>query len=111
MSFPLKFLARILLNAGALWASSLFLSGFSIPQNVKYLLFGGLVLALLNTFLRPVIKLFTFPFIFLSFGLFNVVINLALLWLADAFLTQLTITGFLTLFLSSIIIGIANSIL
>ena len=41
------------------------------------------VLGLLNTFLKPILKLLTFPITLLTFGLFLIIINLAIIWLTD----------------------------
>ena len=111
MWFLLKFLIRIALNALALFAASRFLDGFIFPSGIEYLFLGGFVLALLNTFLRPILKFLSFPFIILTFGLFNIVINIVILYIADILLPELIIQNLLTLLLASLIAGIANSII
>lgn len=87
------------------------LNWLNISPLAQALIVVGLVLALLNTLVRPIIKLFSFPFIILTFGLFHIVINIAILYLADLLSTTLTITGFKPLFLGSILVGIANALI
>jgi len=111
MRFLFKFIIRIILSGAALYAAGALLPGFIIPPDLEYLFLGGLTLALINTFIRPILKIVSFPFIILTFGLFHVVINIAILLLADYFLAELAIQDFWTLFLASIIIGIANAII
>ena len=111
MWFLLKFVIRIALNAAALYIAGYLLDGFILPGNLEYLILGGFVLALINTFLKPILKFISFPLILVTFGLFSVVINIIILLIADHFFTQLSIQDFWTLFLSSFIIGIANSII
>ena len=124
MRFLLKFLAKMVLNAAALWVATHYLTDFSLaPQAFHFLdwfkispltqslITGGILLAVLNTFIRPILKLVSFPFLIITFGLFNIVINLALLWLADWWLAALTINGFPAYLFGSILIGIVNTVL
>ncbi len=41
----------------------------------KLYLVAGVVLGLLNTFIKPLLKVLGFPFILITFGLFTLVIN------------------------------------
>ena len=72
---------------------------------------AGLVIGLINGILKPIVKLFSFPLIFLTAGLFGIVINIALLAFADFLLPQLTIQGIVPLLLTSIILGVVHFIL
>ena len=123
MRFLLKFLFKIALNTVALWIAVRFIRGFAInPVAISYLnwlnvpplwqslIAGGFILAVLYTFIRPILKLISLPFIVITLGLFNIVISFILLWLADWSLTALTISGFPAYLFGSILIGIANSI-
>ena len=109
MGFLSKFIARIVLNGAALYVAKLYLSGFIITGGLEALLVGGLVLAFLNAFVRPILRLVSSPLIFLTFGLFNIVIHVIILLVADSVLTQLTITSISSLFFASIIIALANT--
>lgn len=109
MGFFSKFIARIILNGAALYACATLFPGFKLGGGLYTLIIGAVVLALLYAFLRPILKLITLPLSFITFGLFNIVITVFLLWLADQFLTQLAVEGFSTLVWTSIIIGLANS--
>lgn len=104
----IKFVAKMILNGLALWVAGTYLDGFSLSGGPAALIIASFVLTLLNTCVRPILKLITFPLIWLSFGLFNIVINMTILWLADQFLTQVTIAGISTLFFASLIISVAN---
>ncbi|EKD48177.1 MAG: hypothetical protein ACD_65C00081G0002 [uncultured bacterium] len=105
----------IVVNIGALWVTSLLLENFNIEGGLTFLLIGGLVLGILNTIAKPVIKLLSFPLIFLSAGLFLVVINAAILWLMDYLFGVMDITGvnlhvegYLTYLWAAIIFGLVN---
>lgn len=104
-----KFAARIILNGIALYVAESYFPGFLLSGGLETLIAGALVLAVLNTFLRPILMLATLPLRWLTFGLFNIVIYGTILWLADSFLTQITITDLSTLFWVTIIVAIANA--
>lgn len=109
MEFITKLAGRAILNGAALYVSRLYLSGFLLAGGFESLAVGAAVLTALNTFVRPILRLISTPLIWITFGLFNIVIHVLILWLADQFLTQLTIADFKTLFFASIIIAIANT--
>ena len=104
-----KLIARIVINGIALWVLAYYFPNFILSGGVESLIIGALVLAVINAFVRPILKIIAAPFMLLTFGLFNIVINIALLYIADQVLTQLTITGFTTLFWTSLIIALVNS--
>lgn len=66
-------------------------------------LVGG-VLGLVNFFIKPILKIITLPLHLLTFGLFSLVINMLMVWLVNILFPELTITGLLPLFWTTIII-------
>lgn len=109
MGFITKLVAKAILNGAALYVSRLYLPGFIFLGGLESLAVGAAVLTVLNAFVRPVLRLISTPLIWITFGLFNIVIHVLILWLADQFLTQLTIVDLKTLFFASIIIAITNT--
>ena len=70
--------------------------------------FGGafvfaVVLAVLNKLLFKVLVFFTFPFILVSLGLFLIVINAFLFWLADKIVDGVEVDGFGAALLGSLL--------
>ena len=53
-------------------------------EDVTTALVVAVVLGLLNAILRPILSFLSFPLLILSFGLFSVVINAAVFWLASS---------------------------
>ena len=107
----MRFIIRILANALAIYLAAYFVTGFDFPhelQDWKLLLLAGLLLAIFNAVLKPVLKLISAPFIILTLGLFTLVINIALLWLLSQFLPQLTISGLWAYFWGTLIISFIN---
>lgn len=103
-----RFIWKIAANSLALFVAAYYLNGFIVSGGIVSLLIGGVVLALIHIIIRPILKLISFPFILLSLGLFNIVINIVLLLIADKLLPQLAIADLWSLFWGSIIISIAN---
>ena len=95
-------------NALAILAAAYFVMGFVFKGNLSELLILAAVLTLINTFLRPILKLFLGPFIVLTFGLFTLVINTGILYFLDIYSPNLTIQGIQPLFLSTVIIAAVN---
>jgi len=104
----LRFIVRILGNALAVSLATFFVKGFDFPKDWKLLLLAGLILALFNAVLKPILKLISAPLIILTLGLFSLVINAALLWLLAQFLPELKIVGFWAYFWGTLIISLIN---
>lgn len=109
MKFLLKFGVKTVLNAGVLYLLSMYLGGFSVAGNYVSFLIGGAVLAFIGTVIRPIVRFIVAPIVWLTLGLFNLVINIGLLLLADQLLPQLEIHGFGTLLIASIVLSLVNS--
>ena len=88
-----KLILGIILNTLAFYAVTEIVSGITYEGGIAFLVLTGAILGFLNAFIKPVIKVFSFPVIFLSGGLFLVVINAALLWLMTGFTTYLQLKG------------------
>ena len=80
-------------NALALWISSSLFSGVSIHGFWAYAI-GAAVLAIANTILKPVLALLTLPLIVFTFGLFYLLINIAMVALAEWIAPDFSIDGF-----------------
>ncbi|MBM4177221.1 phage holin family protein [Candidatus Gribaldobacteria bacterium] len=75
---------------------------------LKTILFAGLVLGCLNYFLKPALGLLTAPLKILTFGLFGIILNMLIIWGVDILFPSLHIKGILYLFLTTLIIWLAN---
>ena len=69
-------------------------------------LFACIVIALINTFIKPVVQLISLPVNFLTLGLFSFVINALLLMLAGIISPGFEVKGFLSALFGSIILAI-----
>jgi len=112
----MKLILRILINAVAIWLTSLLLSGFSFSGNWFNLIVVAIVFGLVNALVRPIVKLLTLPINVITLGLFTLVINALMLILTVWFSSSLSLeggmfAGFFTAFIAAIIISIISTIL
>lgn len=104
----LSFIVRIIGNAIALYVAYYLVPGFVVTGSIKQYLIAGLVLAVLNLIVRPVLKLISFPLILLTLGLFTLVINALILWLVDYLVPFVAIESLIALLGATIIVTIVN---
>lgn len=101
---------RWILNSFGLWiAVRLLGSGMSvqdIDSSYGIFLLAGFIFSILNTLLRPIIIILSLPAILLTLGLFIIVVNGLMVWLA----LQLT-PGFEMTFFNSILAGMLLSLI
>jgi len=114
----IKIILKIIINAGAIYLASRFVDGVTL--NVDFsdffsyapvLLLIGFVLWVGTAILRPLIKLLTFPLIIITFGLFNAIINILIVWGAAYLLPQLEIVGIMPLLWTTLILSLTNNLL
>ena len=110
MSFIARVIVQILANSVAILAADKLVPGFVFRGDWQDLLFAGAVLGIINSFIRPLVKLLTFPVIILTLGLFTIIINVAMLYLAASFIPSLIVNSFWAGFWAVIIISIVNGI-
>jgi putative membrane protein len=104
----IRALIQVVANGLALWLAAELVPGIVYTGDLLYLLLAGLVIGLLNLLVKPIVTFFSLPFILLTLGLFYLVINAFILWLADVFLDQLTVQGCLPAILGGLVIAICN---
>jgi putative membrane protein len=80
-------------------------------HNIPALLVLGLVLLVVNLFIKPLILLLTLPFSIVTFGLFNFVVNAWTIMIADGFVSGVSMGGFFNSLLAAFIIAILQYIL
>jgi putative membrane protein len=116
-----KFVGWLATNAVALAAAILIFDGIGfrgssgwdqVADNVWALLFVALILGIVNSFVSPVIKFLSIPFILITLGLFLLVINALMLlfteWLAGLFDIDFYVDGFWTAAGGAIVITVVT---
>ena len=105
----MRALLQVVLNALALWLAANLIPGISYTGGLVWLLLAGLVLGLLNLLVKPILTFFSLPLIVLSLGLFYLVINGLVLYLAAILMpNHLHVAGCGTAILGGLVIGVFN---
>lgn len=116
----MRFLLRLLANAGALAIATFLLANITLDasttgQQVLVLLVVALVFGIVNAIVKPIFTLVTIPFVLLTLGLFLVVINALMLlltsWVSGLFDLGWHVEGFGTALLGSIIVSVVSFVL
>ena len=115
----MDYVVQILINAAALYVAQLLIDGvdFDFSQENAWLSFllVALIFGLVNTFLKPVLRILTLPITILTLGLFLLVLNALLLLLVGAISNELalgfSVDGFLPALLGSIVISLVGLVL
>ena len=105
----MKFLAQLIISALAVIITSLILPGVHIDSPLTGVIVAA-VLAVLNTFVKPVLIILTIPITIVTLGLFLLVINAGLILLASNLVHDFKVNGFWTAFFFSIILSIVTSV-
>ncbi len=103
-----RFIFHIFSNAIAILGTAYFIKSFIFTGNFIELLIAAMILTAINTFIKPILKLFFGPLILLTFGFFILIINALTLYILDFFYGPLRIEGLVPLFFATLIIGIIN---
>jgi putative membrane protein len=103
----LHHLAHVLVFAVAVLLTARVVPGIKVKSFLGALVFA-FVVAVLNKVLYGVLVFLTFPFVLLSFGLFLLVINAFLWWLADKIVGGVKIDGFESALLGSLVTSVLN---
>ena len=120
----MRFLLKLIINAFALWLTTLLVSGVTVqsydpkdgefPLVLTYLLIA-LIFGLVNGIIGTVIRIVAFPLYVLTLGLISLVVNALLLlivsWISDAMSFGLHVDGFWDGVWAALILAIISWIL
>jgi putative membrane protein len=98
-------------NAVALGVAGWILDGVSFNGSFWTLLWASLVFGLLNTILKPILKLLTLPFAVLTLGIAWFFVSLLMLWLTDLIIGAFDIKGFWNYVWATIIVWAVNLVI
>jgi putative membrane protein len=101
-------------NAAALWVASALWVGVDIHGWAAYLI-GSAVLGIANTVIKPVLAVLTLPLIIVTLGFFYLLINIAMVALAEWIAPNFSVDGFWsyvgTIFIVWVVNWIADQVL
>lgn len=103
-------IVKLLVNALAIFLVGQFLPGIHVPDYATAL-WVALVLGIVNTVIRPILLIVTFPINFVTLGLFTFVVNGFMFWIATKFVHNFTIDGFWPAILGALIVSLITMVL
>jgi putative membrane protein len=102
-----RFALALAINMLALWIADGLFDSVVIDGWWSYII-GGAVLAIANTIVKPILTILTLPLIIVTLGLFLLVINIAMVALAEWIAPDFSIDGFWTYVGVVVIIWLVN---
>ena len=104
-----RFLIRWLVCSLGLWIAAGFLSS-SITYDSKFhvIIIAGLILAIINVIVKPILIIFSLPALLITLGLFMVIINGLTVFIASKLYHPLHITNFWAAVFAGMVIGLVN---
>ncbi len=104
-----RFVLRWFVSSLGIWVAAGILGNrISYGSSLTVVIVAGLILAIINSLIKPIVVILSLPAILFSLGLFMIVINglmvLMVSWLYDAFV----VNNFTTAMLAGMVIGLVN---
>ncbi|WP_299431417.1 phage holin family protein [uncultured Maribacter sp.] len=106
----MKLILRTLLSALAVIVLSNLLPNVQVDNYITAIIVA-IVLSLLNFIVKPILVIFTLPVTILTLGLFLLVINAIIIFLADNLIDGFHVTSFWSAVLFSLLLSFLQSIL
>ncbi|MFA6426925.1 MAG: phage holin family protein [Candidatus Magasanikbacteria bacterium] len=103
----MRLILRWLFNAVVLLGIAYYLPGVGVSGFYSALI-AALVLGLVNAIIRPLLILLTLPVNILTLGLFTLVINALMFWLASTVVKGFDVAGFWPAFWGALIMTISG---
>jgi putative membrane protein len=105
-----QFLIRWGLNTTGLFTASLFLSGITYQEEWHVLLMAALILSIINVLIKPFVVILSLPALLLTLGIFSIVINGFMVYLAHVIYRPFQVSSFGTAVLAGLVVGLVNYI-
>jgi putative membrane protein len=96
--------------AFSMWIATLVVPGITVAGGITTYLWVALLFGLINSVFGSIIKVLTFPVSIVTFGLFLLVVNAAMLSLTARWSEKLEVTGFWSALFASLIISVITTI-
>ena len=103
-------LVNLLINGLAVYITARLLPGVSVDSFITAIIVS-VVLALVNTFIKPILFILTLPATILTLGLFTLVINALMIFLVATFVPGFHVDGFWSALFFSLILSLVSWVL
>ena len=104
-----RFIIRWFVCSLGLWiAAGILGQRISYDSRLGVIIVAGLILAIVNAFIKPIVVILSLPAILFSLGLFMIVINGLMVLLVSKLYEPLQVTNFGAAMLAGMVIGLVN---
>jgi len=107
-----SFAIKVLVNGVALWVAAYLVQGIELADHpastssrLVTILWVAVIFGLLNALIKPILTIFSLPFIILTLGLFTLIVNAAMLELTSWFAGQFSLDFHVAQFFWDAVIG------
>jgi putative membrane protein len=107
MAFGLRLVVALAINLAALWVADALFDGVRIDGLGAFVI-GAAVLGVANALIKPLLALLTLPLIIVTLGFFYLLINIAMVALAEWIAPDFSIDGFWTYVGTVVVIWAVN---
>lgn len=101
----MKLILRWLVSAGALMLIAMYVPGIKVASFYSALI-AALIFGLINALIRPIAVLLTLPINLLTLGVFTLIINALMFWLASTIVKGFFVAGFWPAFWGAVIMWV-----
>ena len=101
-------MTSLITSALVMLALPYILSGITV-SGIWSALIAAFVLGVVNSIIKPLLQILTFPITFLTFGLFSFVINGAMIMLTSFFVSGFSVAGWWDAILAAIVLSLVTS--
>ncbi|OGK55920.1 hypothetical protein A3J15_02675 [Candidatus Roizmanbacteria bacterium RIFCSPLOWO2_02_FULL_38_10] len=102
---------RLIINSLAVFFTAKLLPGMVTVEDLYAALLVAVILGLINTFVKPILKILTLPITILTLGLFSLILNALLILLVDRLVPGFSVNGLFAAIIFGFALSIVNSLL
>ena len=106
--YMLNKIIKFLALGGVVWLCSRYFDGISVVDFTHAVL-AAFILAVVNTLLRPILEVISFPITLLTFGLFSLALTAFMVEIMDYFVAGINVASFWWALLLGLAVSFANS--
>ena len=103
-----RFVVRWFVCTLGLWIAAGLFGGINYDNSAWVIVLSGLVLATVNTVIKPIVVILSLPAILFSLGLFMVIINGLMVSIVSMLYPELIVSSFASAVLAGLVIGLVN---
>jgi putative membrane protein len=106
----MKLLIRLIISTLAILVAANVVPGVTVAGTTTAII-AAIVLGILNTFLKPVLQILALPITILTLGLFYIVVNVFIIYLASYLVDGFSISGFIPALFFGLVVSVVSGIL